>query len=421
MGAGQSEFKIVIDALPQDAPTDPFPALCPEKQEAKKEPQSPTNELRSPSTDSKKAGKGTHRRINSIPSHLMSNMGLSIEPDSASSSSPIVPRQIFRKRIPELFIREPGVRKYDEVLGSFPDPMMVVRSDNVIIYSNNAFISIFGKQCNKNELLLSTLPDFPIDFSTLSQPSQKCEYDFGNTKFELSNSKLLADDSSLNLVCFKDVTQQMLLKHKLYQEYMRSEQLLEALLPVKILERFKKGEKDIFEQHKDVTIGFCDIVQFTQLTSRYPEKIHHTLNKFFAKLDEFTKNLGLTKIETIGDSYLVCAGLFDSDENNSAKIVEFMEQTMVFAKYELDIQLRCGIDKGAISSGLIGNILPHFSIFGLPVIIASRLQSTSMPSRIHVSQAVIDALEESDYSIISRGTQDLKGIGKTNTYFISKK
>ena len=60
-----------------------------------------------------------------------------------------------------------------------------------------------------------------------------------------------------------------------------------------------------------VTILFSDIVNFTTLAASIStEELILMLNKLFSAFDEVCDCHGITKVETIGDAYMLVAGEF---------------------------------------------------------------------------------------------------------------
>jgi len=53
--------------------------------------------------------------------------------------------------------------------------------------------------------------------------------------------------------------------------------------------------------------------------------------------------------------------------------------------------------------------------------IASRMESTGIPGRVHCTKEVIDCIPAGEFVIEKRGMVQVKGIGEMETYFINEK
>lgn len=62
----------------------------------------------------------------------------------------------------------------------------------------------------------------------------------------------------------------------------------------------------------------------------------------------------------------------------------------------------------------------HFSIWGEAVNVASRMESTGIPGKIHCTKAVVD-LVESYFEFESRGPVDIKSVGMMNTFILTER
>nr|MDA8107681.1 adenylate/guanylate cyclase domain-containing protein [Betaproteobacteria bacterium] len=97
---------------------------------------------------------------------------------------------------------------------------------------------------------------------------------------------------------------------RLLEEQERSEHLLLNILPAPIAERLKHSESTIADGFADVSVMFADIVNFTGIAERMtPQEIFALLNRLFSAFDDLAERLGLEKIKTIGDAYMVAGGI----------------------------------------------------------------------------------------------------------------
>jgi hypothetical protein len=93
----------------------------------------------------------------------------------------------------------------------------------------------------------------------------------------------------------------------------RSESLLLNILPKSIAERLKNSTEVIADHVSEVSIIFADLVGFTEMSRNMDAgQLVSMLNEVFLGFDRAAKRLGLEKIKTIGDAYMVVAGTPDA-------------------------------------------------------------------------------------------------------------
>ena len=93
-------------------------------------------------------------------------------------------------------------------------------------------------------------------------------------------------------------------------EQARSDRLLLSIFPRAIAERLKVAHGVIAERSDEVSVLFADIAGFTPAAERLPaEEVVVLLDEIFSMFDELVARHGLEKIKTIGDGYLVAAGI----------------------------------------------------------------------------------------------------------------
>jgi class 3 adenylate cyclase len=218
----------------------------------------------------------------------------------------------------------------------------------------------------------------------------------------------------------------------LARERERSERLLLSVLPAPIAERMKAGETRIAEHFSAVTVLFADVVEFTKLSARVnAQELVELLDSLFSALDALADRHGLEKIKTIGDAYMVVAGVPVPAENHCECVARFaLEiQTVIDAvqlQWVMDgkelsaspVRMRVGIHTGEAVAGVIGTSKFSYDLWGDTVNTASRMESHGVAGRIHVTKQVCESLHDS-FTFEERGEIEVKGKGLVRTWFLT--
>jgi class 3 adenylate cyclase len=227
--------------------------------------------------------------------------------------------------------------------------------------------------------------------------------------------------SSLEKKHLRDREREMVEALRIEKE--RSELLLLNILPKAIVKRLHGGETVIADQLSGVTILFSDLVSFTKLSSRLSAAdLVSLLNRLFSEFDRLAVSLGVEKIKTIGDAYMLVGGLPEPRADHAHAVAD-MALAMIEAverincELPIPIQMRIGIHSGDVVAGVIGTHKFAYDIWGDAVNVASRMESHSLPNRIQISAATHQHLQE-DFRLEPHGTVDIKGKGPMETYFL---
>jgi adenylate cyclase len=221
----------------------------------------------------------------------------------------------------------------------------------------------------------------------------------------------------------QDATSKVLsrLTQELEDERARSQALLLNILPQQIIDRLEAGEETIADRFPELTVLFSDIVGFTETSSDMPpDQLVSELNGLFSEFDELCGRTGVEKIKTIGDAYMAVAGLPDTRSDHVAAIAELalrMRQETLGRATTPGWRIRIGIHTGPAVAGVIGKKKFVYDVWGDTVNVASRLETSAEPGRIHVSEPVADALRGS-FDTEPRGTVELKGKGPISTHYL---
>ena len=163
----------------------------------------------------------------------------------------------------------------------------------------------------------------------------------------------------------------------------------------------------------------ADLVGFTQTASTLsPAELVDDLNELFTQFDEACAARGVEKIKTIGDAYMAVAGLDETTTDPVAAAANLaLDMLDALKESRTSWQIRIGIHVGPVVAGIIGSRKFAYDVWGDAVNVASRLESTSLPDRIQVSQPVANTLDGS-FALESRGQVEIKGKGTMPTWFV---
>ncbi len=203
----------------------------------------------------------------------------------------------------------------------------------------------------------------------------------------------------------------------------RAELLLLNILPQPVAERLKRGQRIIAESFEAVTILFADLVDFTKFsTQTSPTELVEILNQIFSKFDRLAEEHRIEKIKTIGDAYMVAAGLPMPREDHAHAIAEMaLDMQEVIAEYDEDtgeiFKLRIGINTGPVVAGVIGIKKFSYDLWGDTVNTASRMESHGLPGCIQVTATTYELLKD-QYRFEEREPIQVKGKGEMITYLL---
>jgi adenylate cyclase len=204
-------------------------------------------------------------------------------------------------------------------------------------------------------------------------------------------------------------------------EQERSETLLLSIFPRAIAERLKISRDVIAERSEDVSVVFADITGFTPVAERRPaEEVVILLDEIFSAFDELVAHHGLEKIKTIGDGYLVAAGIptprADHAES-AARLALAMRRALAELPVASGLSLRVGIDSGPVVAGVIGRTKFGYDLWGDTVNTASRMQTHAPPGAIQVTERTYHRLGHS-FVLEQRTGVVVKGKGEMTTYVL---
>jgi adenylate cyclase len=207
-------------------------------------------------------------------------------------------------------------------------------------------------------------------------------------------------------------------------EQAKAENLLLNILPSSIADRLKaESQQPIADQIGSASILFADVVDFTPWSERRsPDDVVGCLDHLFSHFDNLAERHGLEKIKTIGDCYMVAAGV-PNPRPDHARALALMALEMLDAMRKegeaghLGLELRVGINSGPVVAGVIGRKRFLYDLWGDAVNTASRMESYGTPGRIQITRATYELVAD-DFECEPRGTIAVKGKGEVETWYL---
>ena len=211
------------------------------------------------------------------------------------------------------------------------------------------------------------------------------------------------------------------------------QELLKKILPFDFDKEYITNTNANTKQFNMICVLFTDIVNYTELSKNYDDKIIfellHTIYTVFDKI--IKKYLHLQKIETIGDAYMVVGDIYRNSTNHKVVVKEIIlfaldivkEIKTIKTPNNIPLCIRIGINIGSVSIGILGHEIPRLCVVGNTVNIASRLQSTAEIDTIQLSKDIYEQLEDIvfdiKFEVIPKENVFLKNVGSITTYNIT--
>jgi adenylate cyclase len=233
-------------------------------------------------------------------------------------------------------------------------------------------------------------------------------------------------NSAIEMASYKHKIDSELRKktRELEEEKIRTDRLLHNILPSEIVSEWKKYGFISPRYYSHISILFTDFHGFTDISSRLsPDVLVEELNDMFQNFDTIIESHNLEKLKTIGDTYMIGAGLPVEDDDHAIRITRAALDMQSYIRErnstsKIQWLMRAGINSGQVIAGIVGTNKFTYDVWGDTVNIASRMESSSLPGRINISGATYDLIKE-HFDCEYRGKLNAKGKGEIDMYFVN--
>jgi len=208
----------------------------------------------------------------------------------------------------------------------------------------------------------------------------------------------------------------------LNEEQEKSDRLLLNILPKEIANILKNEQHIIANHIESVSILFADVVNFTPMSAQMsPQELVELLNEVFSYFDTLVEKYDLEKIKTIGDCYMVAAGVPQPRADHATALANMALEMRSFTTGQMfqgrQLSFRIGINSGPVVAGIIGQKKFSYDLWGDTVNTASRMESHSSGSGIQITEDTYELIKD-EFICEPRGVITVKGKGEMKAWYL---
>ncbi|XP_045029209.1 soluble guanylate cyclase 89Db isoform X3 [Daphnia magna] len=215
--------------------------------------------------------------------------------------------------------------------------------------------------------------------------------------------------------------------HELLDEWKRrGDELLYSMIPQSIAESLRRGKEpvDTCEAFDSITVSFVEMTNIDDIMAKSALEAVSYMNAIFSALDKIMDQHNVYKVETVGKVYMVVGGAPTRNDTHVKDVcmvaLEFRDViNELSVNSATPVHIRIGVHSGSTVAGVLGRKQPRYCFFGDTVNTAARMQTTSLPGKIHISRPSYNLLQcFVGFICEMRGTIMIKGKGEMETHWL---
>jgi class 3 adenylate cyclase len=200
---------------------------------------------------------------------------------------------------------------------------------------------------------------------------------------------------------FNEMSRSLEVKEALLDEQRReNDRLLLSLMPEQVLQRYRRGEQTIAQEHQDVTVIFAEVVGFDETSyDRSGDEFVRSVDTVLRQFDSAAESCGMERIRTLHNGYLAACGLTIPRLDHVRRAVDFAVEISHAVEWfngqtGYRLALRASLGSGQVISGLVGRAAVVHDIWGPAVSLVYRMQSGSSQPGIYTTERVYEVMHD---------------------------
>lgn len=209
---------------------------------------------------------------------------------------------------------------------------------------------------------------------------------------------------------------------EIMREKEQAEKILLNILPRSDYEELQTLGAATPQRYDPVSVLALDFVDCTDNVMSEPDVAVTELSDIYGAFDRIGDQFGCKRIKTIGDTYIIVAGLPDAAPDHENVVANTAIRFLRYLERRNNSHpnrwcCRIGLSSGFVIGSIVGKQKHIYDMFGPTVTLSSRLQEFSKPMQISVQDEIAKKLHH-QFEFESRGIQKIYGFSDQEVWHL---
>lgn len=181
-------------------------------------------------------------------------------------------------------------------------------------------------------------------------------------------------------------------------EEQRIIEMLSAVLPQRLVDRVRCGERSITDVVDTATVISLTLTGFPQSCGAVLDVLLELTARIAGELDELADRHSVERVDTSSDHPIFVAGLgrasFGADDAAAFALEAVGAIGAIGEEFDVGVRAQCGLSAGDVATGVLGTTQVSFEVWGQPPGIAAMLSTVAPAGDVLLDDSVSDRLAD---------------------------